>query len=91
MSLKSRSTRFLSSSSQLDDDVRFSLDPIKKPHESIDALILQEEKYDTQDSNTIPKDGRQTQVEEEQFKYNATINRVRTPPPSHNYSNSNSA
>jgi hypothetical protein len=90
-SWKSRSTRtsnFITSSSQLDDDIRFSLEVIKKPRESIDALISQEEKMN---KDNAQKDAKLTQVEEEQVKYNAIIDRVRTPPLSHNYSGSNSA
>jgi hypothetical protein len=94
MSLKSQLTRasnFQDSLSPLDNDIRFTLTSISKPHESIDALMHQEENTDIDDTSSIAKDLKRTQVEEEQFKYNSTIDRVRTPPPIHNYGSDSSA
>lgn len=75
-SKNSRASQFVTSTitSPLDEDARFSFDEIKKPHESIDALVLHDGGNTTK--NLTP-------VEEEQAAYNATINRVRTPPPFH--------
>ena len=72
-SKNSRASQFIAS---IDDDVRFSLEEIKAPHESIDTLLMDEKVA------TMPK--KLTPVQEEQAAYNATINRVRTPPPFHN-------
>ncbi|CAO3614311.1 unnamed protein product [Mucor fragilis] len=74
---KSTQSNFITSTSQLDDDVRFSFNIVKRPEDSMDVLLL-----DEKDSITTSNDSnRLTKVEQEQQKYNATIGRVRTPPP----------
>lgn len=74
---KSTQSNFITSSSQLDDDIRFSFNIIKRPENSMDVLLL-----DEKDSISISNNSsRFTKVEQEQQKYNATIGRVRTPPP----------
>lgn len=74
---KSTQSNFITSSSQLDDDIRFSFNIIKRPEDSMDVLLL-----DEKDSISISNNSsRFTKVEQEQQKYNATIGRVRTPPP----------
>lgn len=74
-SRNSRASQFVTNSisSPIDDDVRFALEEITKPHKSIDAVIL-EEKEDIK---------KLTKIEEDQAKYNETTDRVRTPPPFH--------
>lgn len=79
LSTKAKSTQsnFITSTLQLDEDVRFSFNIIKRPEDSMDVLLL-----DEKESVSISNDsGKLTKVEQEQQKYNATIGRVRTPPP----------
>ncbi|KAL7318084.1 hypothetical protein PS15m_004353 [Mucor circinelloides] len=74
---KSTQSNFITNTSQLDEDVRFSFNIIKRPEDSMDVLLL-----DEKESVSISNDsGKLTKVEQEQQKYNATIGRVRTPPP----------
>ncbi|KAK4520188.1 uncharacterized protein ATC70_008319 [Mucor velutinosus] len=75
--VKSTQSNFIISKCQLDEDARFSFNIIKRPEDSKDVLLL-----DEKDSITTSNDSSKlTKVEQEQQKYNATIGRVRTPPP----------
>ncbi|GAN02661.1 hypothetical protein MAM1_0026d02106 [Mucor ambiguus] len=80
LSFKAKSTQgnfITSTTSQLDEDVRFSFNIIKKPEDSMDVLLL-----DEKDSIiTSNESNKFTKVEQEQQKYNDTVGRVRTPPP----------
>lgn len=85
--IKSTQSNLITSSSQLDDDIRFSFNIIKRPEDSLDVLLL-----DEKDSISISNSSsRLTKIEQEQQKYNATIVKVRSNPPIFHTNASNSA